>query len=358
MRKIIIIVSVIILFIFLAVTGAYVFISKEVKEPFKSGGEESVFEIKEGEGIRDISQSLAKSGLIKNAPYFLFWSLKEGKQDKILPGLYCLSSSMSIVEVINKISLEENAIAPHIKLTFPEGWQISQIEERLRAKNLLGLGAIFALKIEDFNEAYKFLSDASKGNNLEGYLFPDTYFFDCQDPEIFCDKGEGEIKKCRKDDVKEIIFKFLDNFNEKLTDDLRMEIKKQKKSIFEIVTMASLLEKEVRTREDKELVAGILWKRLEEGIPLQVDATINYILGGKSTVISIENTKIDSPYNTYKYRGLPSGPISNPGLESIEAAVSPEESDYYYYLSDPKTGKTVFSKSFEEHNQSKQKYLR
>jgi UPF0755 protein len=121
--------------------------------------------------------------------------------------------------------------------------------------------------------------------------------------------------------------------------------------------MASLLEKEVKSLEDKKIVSGILWKRLENNMPLQVDATISFITGKKDANISIEETKIDSPYNTYKYRGLPLGPICNPGLESIIAAIYPETSNYWFYLSTPE-GKTIFSKTLDEHNIAKQKYLK
>jgi UPF0755 protein len=139
--------------------------------------------------------------------------------------------------------------------------------------------------------------------------------------------------------------------------EIKEEIERQGKSIFDIITMASLLEKEVRTEEDKKIVAGILWKRMEIGMPLQVDATIAYITGKNSTRISKEETKIDSPYNTYKYKGLPLGPICNPGFESIFASLYYEDSDYLYYLSTPE-GETIFSKTLEEHNIAKGKYLK
>lgn len=121
--------------------------------------------------------------------------------------------------------------------------------------------------------------------------------------------------------------------------------------------MASLVEKEVKTLEDKKLVSGVLWKRLENGMPLQVDATISYITGKKNAKILIADTQIDSPYNTYKYRGLPLGPISNPGLDSIVAALYPQESSYWYYLSTPE-GQTIFSRTLDEHNQARAKYLK
>jgi len=118
-----------------------------------------------------------------------------------------------------------------------------------------------------------------------------------------------------------------------------------------------MLEKEVKDFEAKKLVSGILWKRFKNGIPLQVDATITYITGKKTTQISLEDLQIDSPYNAYKYRGLPLGPICNPGLESILAAIYPKESEYWYYLSTPEET-TIFSKTLQEHNLAKVKYLR
>jgi UPF0755 protein len=118
------------------------------------------------------------------------------------------------------------------------------------------------------------------------------------------------------------------------------------------------LEKEVITLEDKRKVADILWRRIEAGMPLQIDATVNYVIGKKGIDVTIKETEVDSLYNTYKYKGLPKGPICNPGIESIEAVVTPIENNYWYYLSDPATGETIFSRNHNEHIQAKNKYLR
>jgi len=240
------------------------------------------------------------------------------------------------------------------EITLIEGWNLRDIGWYFEGKGMFMAEELFELvgfplidysettdlpEPKDFSLDYYFLEDKPENVNLEGYLFPDTH-----------QVGIGES-------IEEIVRRLLDNFDRKLVPDLREEIQNQNKTIFEIITMASLLEKEVRTLEEKKLVSGILWKRLENNMPLQVDATITYITGKKTTKISKEDTEIDSPYNTYKYLGLPLGPISNPGLESILAALYPEESEYWYYLSLP-SGETIFSKTLEEHNLAKAQYLK
>ena len=195
---------------------------------------------------------------------------------------------------------------------------------------------LIAAAKKDYSKECEFLKEKPEDISLEGFLFPDTY-------EI------SEGTSC--DDI---VIAMLSNFEKKLTQELKDEIQKQKKSVFDIITMAAMLEKEVRTLSDKKIVSGILWKRLEAGMPLQIDATINYITGKSDPGATIKDTKIDSPYNTYKYKGLPKGPISNPGMSSITAAIEPTDSPYWFYLSD---GATYFSKTLEEHNVNKAKYL-
>jgi len=172
---------------------------------------------------------------------------------------------------------------------------------------------------------------------LEGFLAPDTYQISTQSH------------------VDSLVASALQNFEQNLTPQMRQDIAAQNKSIFEIVTMASMLEKEVKSLTDKKLVAGILWKRLETGMPLQVDSTLLYYKIPGANQGQIDKT-IDSPYNTYRYTGLPAGPICNPGQESLKAAIYPQKSDYWYYLSTPQ-GDTIFSRSYGEHLINKAKYL-
>jgi len=147
----------------------------------------------------------------------------------------------------------------------------------------------------------------------------------------------------------------LDNFDNKFSVTLREEVTKQGKTLFEILTVASILEKEVRTAKDMKIASGIFWKRMRIGMPLQVDATTIYSLGHND--LESSDLKDDSPYNTYLNKGLPAGPISNPGLKAIKAALYPIESPYFFYLS-KRTGETVFSKTFEDHKRAINLYLR
>jgi len=271
--------------------------------------ENKLFLVEKGDGLFQIAENLEKEGLIKSKFFFDFYVLIKGGQNKLRAGEYFLSPSMNITEIARKIILGEIA---KIIVTIPEGFTVKQIEERL------------GLKLP--------------GTDLEGFLFPDTYQFPLRV------SGEEAVKIMR------------DNFEKKFTP-YRNEVSGAGLTTFEIITMASLIEKEVQTLEDRQIVSGILWKRRNHSIPLQVDATITYITGKRTTKVSIEETKIDSPYNTYKYLGLPFGPICNPGLESIKAAVNPEDSDYWYYLSTPE-GATIFGKTLEEHNAAKAKYLK
>ncbi|MCX6796447.1 MAG: endolytic transglycosylase MltG, partial [Candidatus Falkowbacteria bacterium] len=193
---------------------------------------------------------------------------------------------------------------------------------------------------KDFSEQFPFLKDKPIYYGLEGYLFPDTY-------RIYKDAT-----------IEEVVVKMLDNFDKKLTAELRAEIARQKKTIYEIIIMASILEKEVRTPEDMQIVAGIFWKRLENNYPLESCATLAFILGVNKPQYSVEDTKLRSPYNTYLNQGLPPGPISNPGIEAIKAAIYPKDSPYHYFLSRLDTGETVFSQTYSEHLQNKAKYLK
>lgn len=240
-------------------------------------------------------------------------------------------------------------------VTLIEGWNSKQIADKL-ADSQLGFSAVDFLKVagqprqdyrslpasqwpEDFSDRYDFLNDKPKYVGLEGYLFADTYRFrPSSSPE-------------------EAIEKMLDNFDRQLTPKMRQDIAKQGKSIYQIVTMASLLEKEVKTEKDMKVVSDIFWSRIKNGQRLESCATLAYIIGQNKPQYSFEETRIDSPYNTYINDGLPPGPIGSPSLKAIRAAIYPTANDYNFFLTRPDNGATVFSHDFEEHKANKAKYL-
>ena len=258
--------------------------------------EEIIFSIKKGEGSRDIALNLEKQGLIAWAPVFRLYVLTVGVSGNLQAGEYLISPSMNIPEIAQKFSKGE---VIKVKLTIPEGFSAEQIKERLAG-------------FPNIAEAELALLDEK-----EGYLFPDTYYFSYN---VTLDEALKAIEE---------------NFEKKITQELKTEIEKQGKTLEQIIIMASLLEKEVKTKEEKELAAGVLWKRLKVGMALQVDAEMW----------------------TYQNRGLPPRPICNPGLESIIASVYPRESGFWYYLSTPE-GETVFSETLEDHNAAKYEYLK
>ncbi len=280
--------------------------------------------VNKGENAKDIAFKLKQERIINDPHFFLFLVFLEKDWNKLQAGEYLLNSEMSNQEIINAL-VQGKTIKETV--TIIEGWNTWDIAQYLESKGLFSQEE--AIKsIQEFKpNQFDFLNDKPKNLGLEGYIFPDTYFLE------------------KNATLEDFLNRALENFGQKLTPDLRDEIKKQNKSIFEIVTMASLLEKEIISFEDKQIVSGILWKRLKAGIPLQVDATLLYPL------------EDNSPYNTYKHLGLPLGPICNPGLESIKAAIYPQNSPYWYYLSKPNK-ETVFSKTLEEHNLAKAKYLK
>lgn len=309
------------------------------------------FTIQKGEGSRTIAENLEKEHLTQSQFLFHFYTFFTGTSSKLQAGEYELNPSMSIADIVKKLAAGDTIKRT---LTIVEGWNLRDIALAFSQATNTSQDDFYAITgypAEDYRKEsqfapanpiasfYDFLEEKPSYVSLEGFLFPDTYeITSTMTPQDFIEKA-------------------LENFQKKLNSEIRSEIVAQGKTIFEILTMASLLEKEVQTYDDKQLVSGILWKRLEAAMPLQVDATTSYSTGKRATKISREETQIDSPYNTYLYQGLPLGPIANPGIESIRAALHPEESPYWYYLSTPE-GKTIFSKTLQEHNQAKAKYLK
>ena len=303
-----------------------------------TGNISQTFEIKGGEGVKEIAINLEAGRFIKNDLYFNYYVWKTGSREKLQAGKYELRGSMTIPEIVQVLSMGE-VVASEIRVTFPEGTSAKDMAEILKQKGFDGDDFLKKMKSgEGVKTDYIFLASKPEKANLEGFLFPDTYIF------------------FREASAADIINRMLLNFDEKLTSKMRNDIKKQSRTIFEIVTMASILEKEVKTPEDMKIASGIFWDRIGAEMPLQSCATIAYVLGKEKRQYSFDDTRTPSPYNTYINKSLPPGPINNPGMNAITAAIYPKKTDYNYFLSDPETRKTIFSKTLEEHEANKAKY--
>jgi len=273
---------------------------------------------------------------------FQFYVKIKGQEKNIKAGDYQFISPLTITNITEVIT--NGKLTNNHSFLIAEGETMLEIEENLKEKGLIDEStSLKNWKIGDFLEQKHFdiFSQIPSDALLEGFLFPDSYHLP---------QGLEE---------KEILSIFIDNFVSKTENDLFFDIKEQKRSFYEILIMASLLEKEVSGERDKKMVADILWRRLDTNFPLQVDATICYaeFQSFKKCSLTRELFKLDSPYNTYLYKGLPPTPIDNPGIESIQAALNPLANDYWYYMTDRETGRTIFSKTFEEHLESRGKYL-
>jgi UPF0755 protein len=303
------------------------------------------FSIEKGDGVAIVSQKLLNNNLINSDFYFRIYLWKNKIDKKLQAGKYVLSPSMNMKEIINYF-VNGETVSEERNVKIIEGWSLFDIANSLEENNISSA--------KDFLEATEkpvskwsfdfqkpeFLIDVPVGHDLEGYIYPDTY-------RIYNNAS-----------VSDIIEKALNNFDKKLSESIRAEIENQERSLHDVLTLASIIEKEVINDKDKKIVSGILLKRLDIGMRLEVDSTINYITGKNDPSASYSDLEIDSPYNTYKNYGLPPGPICNPSISSIEAAVYPEESNFLFYLNRQDTLETIFSEDYDEHIRNKNKYLK
>jgi len=259
----------------------------------------SIVNIKEDSSLRYISKYLEENHIIRSRALFETFVIILGGEKHITPGDYLFENKLSVFEVARRVSRGERHLAP-VKVTIPEGF------------NVLDISEVFAIKLPNFDEEEFLLEGIKK----EGYLFPDTYFF------LITDNEEDVLRSMNN------------NFEKKILP-FESQIITSGKTKEEIIIMASLIEKESRGDMDREFISGILWKRLAMNMSLQVDAELN----------------------TYKTKGLPKNPISNPGIKAIKAALYPKISNYLYYLHD-EDGNVHYAKTFEEHKLNKQKYLK
>jgi UPF0755 protein len=302
--------------------------------------------ITEGMGVEAIAQELKSAQVIGNTFPFKYYVWSENLKTEFKPGKFEISLGLNIPQVVSVLTED---FSGEVQLQILEGWDNERVAEEV--SNVFGttsqgvkLPSDRRAQIKaDFlaatrqNYDYDFLADKPEESGLEGYLFPDTYRF------------------FRHIEMTEVVQKLLENFGRKLDTSYRESITARGWTISEVVTLASIVQKEAKINEMPK-VAGVFISRLKIGQRLESDATVNYITKKNMLQPTFADTKIESPYNTYRIYGLPQGPICNPGLAAIAAVIDPEISSYRYFLNTP-AGDTIFSETYQEHLENKKQYL-
>ncbi|MEK7630974.1 MAG: endolytic transglycosylase MltG [Patescibacteria group bacterium] len=276
-----------------------------------------VVRIERGMNAEQIGARLKGAGVIRSRIFFVWAAYVSGRQNRLGAGSFEFIGANSTFTVLENLLAQKSERA----VLVTEGSTVRDI-----ASTLSSAGMPAGLRFEVIAMA------------REGFLFPDTYRF---------------FESASAEEIVDVMYK---EFQEKIKP-FEADIRANGHSQQDIITMASIIEREVRTPRDKVLVAGILWKRMREGMPLQVDATLFYVTGKASHELDKKDLENASPYNTYEHKGLPPTPISNPGIESIKAAIHPVESPYFFYLSGS-DGTTHYARTFDEHKKNKALYLK
>jgi UPF0755 protein len=341
MKRVIIVGQILLVFFLFLAAGAAGYAWHLISTPVVSADEDPspvVVDIERGQSVRSVSRLLEDEGLVPRAELFELYVRWTGNAGRIQAGRYSLDPRLSPRAFVDQF-VSGDAIIDDLVVSIPEGWSLYDIE--LYFENL-GLfprerfqpAAVMQEQYRDF----PLLSHLEDDTILDGYLFPDTY-------RVFPDSTPESIVR-----------RMVTTFHDRVSPELVAEIERQERTIHEVLSLASIVQKESASDEEMPLVAGVFWNRLQIGMRLESDATVNYVLGTNKLQPTFADTEVDHPYNTYENHGLPPGPIGNPGLPAIRAAVEPAEHDYLFFLHKPDR-EIVPSRTFAEHLQNKARYL-
>ncbi len=300
-------------------------------------GTTKTISIPKGFNANNITNLLYQEEIIRNKHFFKLSTRFLGQQNNLQAGVYILSGNMTNIAIINKLKLGE-VIPPNLmKITFPEGssvYRMGKILKELSYEAYSKFQKLYKLPIDkELKKEYAFLADVGQ-NSLEGYLFPDTYLFD---PEI----NEKELSRIMLNRFTEVVIHYwLENANN------------TKYNLHQILTLASIIEKEAQKPAERAIISSVYHNRLNIGMALDACPTIKYALNDPTKRVFLWQLKVKSPYNTYINPGLPPGPICNPGIESIKAAIYPLKTKYFFFVA-KKDGSHIFSKTLAEHNRSR-----
>ncbi|MCQ6278197.1 endolytic transglycosylase MltG [Bacillus sp. EB600] len=325
--------------------GGYVYIKTALNPVSPNSKEQKIIEIPAGTTITGIASILESKGIVKDARVFTYY-VKLKNESAFMAGSYELSPSMSVSTIINH--LKAGRVNPVVTITIPEGTQLKEIAQIIAKAinkpesdvfNQLNDKTYVSTLVAKYPEVLtNDIFNSKIMYPLEGYLFPATYPF-----------YKSNLT------VDEIVTVMLDKTNKVLAA-YRDQIKQKQLTTHQLITMASLIEEEASVKADRNKISSVFYNRLQKGMPLQTDPTVLYAQGKHKERVLYQDLEVNSPYNTYKNVGLPPGPISNAGKVSIEAALYPAQTDYYYFLATA-DGSVIFSKTLAEHNREKAKYI-
>jgi UPF0755 protein len=327
--------------------GGYLYINSALK-PVNPGDTKPVkVEIPIGSGVTSIGNILEENGIVKNGTVFKYY-VKFNNESGFQAGSYNLTPSMTLNEIVTSLKTGKVMRKAEFKITIPEGLQLDKITEIIADKSpykkdeiekkLNDKKWLEKLKKEYPNLVTDEILNKDIKKPLEGYLYPATYSFYEKKPSL-----------------EKILTKMIAQTDEVLAQ-YQSSMAEREYTAHELLTLSSLIEEEATEKADRGKISSVFYNRMEEGMPLQTDPTVLYALGKHKSRTVYKDLKVDSPYNTYKVKGLPPGPIANAGTSSIEAALQPEDTNYYYFLASS-SGSVYYSETLDEHNEKKAKYI-
>jgi UPF0755 protein len=312
---------------FLMLVGAFFFPVRSWFQPLQKTPQPKLVDIPRGASLTRIAHLLALQGLIRREAAFIWLARRQGRAGQLHPGRYLLSPHQTPQAILDQLVAAKVAT---VKIVFPEGFTLEQMAVRMQAR---GLGRADRYRDLATREAGSFgVKGLPPGGSLEGYLFPDTY-------EVPWGADERALIRLQLERFEQVWAALAAKYP-------------QPRSRHEVVTLASLIEREAKVEADRRLISGVLHNRLARGLRLEVDATVLYALGQHRSRLLYRDLQVDSPYNTYLRAGLPPGPIANPGRASLEAALDPAPTDCLYYVARP-DGSHLFSRTLAAHNRAK-----
>ncbi|MEC2078446.1 endolytic transglycosylase MltG [Metabacillus fastidiosus] len=347
-RKIVLTIFIVLLIVFSGIIGGgYLYINSALKPVDPSNNKQITVSIPIGSSVSSIAKILKENGLIKDEKIFRYY-VKFKNESGFQAGKYTFTKAMSFQDIINGLKDGKVTNQAIFQLTIPEGRQLTEIAKIISNKTSYPEDEILKKLtdkkfIQSLQKEYpNILTDEMYGNNvkyaLEGYLFPATYFYYEEKPTL------EQIIDPMVEKTSKIVSKYYG------------ELERNNLTVHQFLTMASLIEEEATAKADREKISSVFYNRLDEEMPLQTDPTVLYALGKHKDRVLYKDLEVDSPYNTYRNKGLPPGPIANAGEMSLTAALQPEQTDFLYFLA-TKEGEVIFTKTLQEHNKEKAKHI-